>query len=37
MEAMLASGIDCSIFIHNPNIHPERGYRLRKDENIRFA
>ena len=37
MEAMLASGVDYTIFFYNPNIHPEREYRLRKDENIRFA
>src|SRR3954466_14085222 len=37
MEAMLASGIDYTIFFYNPNIHPEREYLLRKDENIRFA
>lgn len=37
MEAMLASGIDYTIFFYNPNIHPEREYLLRKEENIRFA
>ena len=37
MEAMLASGIDFTIFFYNPNIHPQREYELRKDENIRFA
>ena len=37
MEAMTASGIDYTIFFYNPNIHPEREYLLRKDENIRFA
>ncbi len=37
MEAMTASGIDYSIFFYNPNIHPEREYLLRKEENIRFA
>src|SRR5277367_2455313 len=26
MEAMLASGIDYTIFFYNPNIHPEREY-----------
>ncbi|MFT8445184.1 MAG: epoxyqueuosine reductase QueH, partial [Acetobacter orientalis] len=36
MEAMTASGIDYTIFFYNPNIHPEREYLLRKDENIRF-
>jgi len=37
MEAMLASGVDYTIFFYNPNIHPEREYLLRKDENVRFA
>lgn len=37
MEAMLGSGVDYTIFFYNPNIHPEREYLLRKDENIRFA
>jgi epoxyqueuosine reductase len=37
MEAMLASGIDMTIFFYNPNIHPLREYELRKNENIRFA
>lgn len=37
MEALLASGIDYTIFFYNPNIHPRKEYDLRKDENIRFA
>ncbi|ABD89049.1 protein of unknown function DUF208 [Rhodopseudomonas palustris BisB18] len=37
MEAMLAAGIDYTVFFYNPNIHPEREYLLRKDENARFA
>ncbi|MBK4785356.1 MAG: epoxyqueuosine reductase QueH [Pantoea sp. Pent] len=37
MEAMLASGIDYTIFFCNPNIHPLKEYELRKEENIRFA
>jgi predicted adenine nucleotide alpha hydrolase (AANH) superfamily ATPase len=37
MEAMLASGVDYTIFFYNPNIHPQAEYLLRKDENIRFA
>jgi predicted adenine nucleotide alpha hydrolase (AANH) superfamily ATPase len=37
MEAMLVSGINYTIFFYNPNIHPEREYLLRKNENIRFA
>ena len=37
MEALHASNIQYSIFFYNPNIHPEREYMLRKEENIRFA
>lgn len=37
MEAMVASGIDFTIFFYNPNIHPQREYEIRKEENIRFA
>ena len=37
MEAMLASGVEYTIFFYNPNIHPLKEYELRKDENIRFA
>ena len=28
MEAMLASGVDYTIFFYNPNIHPERVFLL---------
>ncbi len=37
MEAVMASGINFSIFFYNPNIHPKREYEIRKEENIRFA
>ena len=37
MEAMLASGIDYTIYFYNPNIHPHKEYMLRKEENMRFA
>jgi len=37
MEALLASGIDFSIFFYNPNIHPKKEYILRKNENKKFA
>lgn len=37
MEAFRASKIDYTIYFYNPNIHPEKEYRLRKEENIRFA
>jgi predicted adenine nucleotide alpha hydrolase (AANH) superfamily ATPase len=37
MEALIASDISFSIFFYNPNIHPQKEYELRKQENIRFA
>jgi predicted adenine nucleotide alpha hydrolase (AANH) superfamily ATPase len=37
MEAMLASGIEYTLYFYNPNIHPLKEYELRKQENIRFA
>jgi len=35
MEAMLASGIDYTIYFYNPNIHPLKEYMLRKEDGIR--
>jgi predicted adenine nucleotide alpha hydrolase (AANH) superfamily ATPase len=37
MEALLASGINFSIFFYNPNIHPIQEYEIRKQENVAFA
>ena len=37
MDAMVASGIETTIFFYNPNIHPRSEYDLRKEENIRYA
>lgn len=37
MEALIASGIDFTIFFYNPNIHPIQEYEIRKEENIVFA
>ncbi len=37
MEAMVASGLNITIYFYNPNIHPREEYELRKQENIRFA
>lgn len=37
MEAMVASGLDLTIYFYNPNIHPRKEYELRKVENIEFA
>ena len=31
------SAIDFSIYFYNPNIHPEREYMIRKEENKKFA
>ena len=37
MEALLASGIDYTVFFYNPNIHPLKEYEIRKTKNIKFA
>jgi epoxyqueuosine reductase len=37
IEAMGASGIDFTVFFHNPNIHPAKEYERRKEENKRYA
>lgn len=37
MERLLESGIEYTIFFYNPNIHPQKEYEIRKNENIRFA
>ncbi len=37
IEAMVKSGIDLTIFFYNPNIHPVKEYKIRKQENIRYA
>lgn len=37
MEAIIASGIEFTIFFYNPNIHPRKEYDIRKEENVRFA
>jgi len=37
MEALLAAGIDYTVYFYNPNIHPHQEYLLRKEENKRFA
>lgn len=37
MENLIESGINFSIFFYNPNIHPQKEYEIRKNENIRFA
>jgi len=37
MEMLAEAGINYTIYFYNPNIHPEKEYLLRKDENVRFA
>ena len=37
IEAMMASGLDITIFFYNPNIHPKKEYEMRKNENIKYA
>ncbi len=37
MADIQQAGIELTILFYNPNIHPEEEYRLRKDENIRYA
>ena len=37
MEALVAAGVDFTIFFYNPNIHPRQEYEIRKNENIEFA
>jgi len=37
MEGLLKSSINYTIFFYNPNIHPQKEYELRKNENKRFA
>ncbi len=37
IEALKFSKVPFSIFFYNPNIHPQKEYEIRKQENIRFA
>ena len=37
MDAIMASGMDLTVFFYNPNIHPQKEYEIRKDENKRYA
>jgi epoxyqueuosine reductase len=37
MEALKASEVETTLFFYNPNIHPQKEYEIRKDENKRFA
>ena len=37
IEAIVATGLDLTIFFYNPNIHPKKEYTMRKNENIKYA
>lgn len=37
MEQLSAAGVVYTVFFYNPNIHPEKEYLIRKDENMRYA
>lgn len=37
IDRMVASGLDITIFFYNPNIHPLKEYKIRKEENMRYA
>jgi epoxyqueuosine reductase len=37
METLLESAIEYTIYFYNPNIHPQKEYEIRKEENKRFA
>lgn len=37
IEDIHEAGIDLTIYFYNPNIHPEKEYIIRKEENIRYA
>ncbi|MBA2727557.1 MAG: epoxyqueuosine reductase QueH [Parachlamydiaceae bacterium] len=37
MEMLHHNGVEMTIFFYNPNIHPEKEYEIRKNENIRYA
>lgn len=37
ISAMVANGIDLTVFYYNPNIQPKEEYEIRKNENKRYA
>lgn len=37
MKSLVDAGIDYTIYFYNPNIHPDKEYLIRKDENMRYA
>jgi epoxyqueuosine reductase len=37
MDAIVAFGVELTLFFDNPNIHPLKEYEIRKDKNKRYA
>ena len=37
MEQMHDAGLELAIYFYNPNIHPQKEYEIRKEENVRYA
>ncbi len=37
LETLLAEAVEVAVFFFNPNIHPGEEYRIRRNENRRFA
>jgi len=37
IEDIHQAGIALTIYFYNPNIHPQKEYLIRKEENIRYA
>ena len=37
IEMIHNAGIELTLYFYNPNIHPQKEYELRKNENIRYA
>lgn len=37
IEMLHKAGFELTIFFYNPNIHPQKEYEIRKNENIRYA
>lgn len=37
MNKIISQGYELTVFFYNPNIHPANEYKIRKNENIRYA
>ena len=37
IEDIHKAGVELTIYFYNPNIHPQKEYEIRKNENIRYA